>query len=335
MTVLIIEWSGLDGIAEATRSWYVQGREVGRHCTVITTLGGVLEGADVVGIERGRAITGYTHQVELVQLAVEYIRRHTPKVVVLQGYALPHEEQRVITAARAVGARVVLVVYMPKPPFLSVRTSVGLRKLLRSADVLVAHADNVAAELRPRGDQRVVQAPFPPFEMSAGSLGSPSTDHPVPEPVEQQLVLDVDAASKSDVAGLVDAFGADGSWSVVVPDAPRHDVALATQRSWLDTVGASRAALVPSTSPFGNVMTSVAMGLGVVPVVRDIGAQAEQIGRGTAGILVPADATPRDWVALCDQLRDDEFVEDKVAKGFDLIDEQAAAFAAAARDVLS
>ncbi len=192
MTVLIIDWTGVGGIAEATRSWYAQGREVGRHCTVLTTLGGVLTGSDVIGLERGRTITGYSHQVDMVQLAVEYIRRNSPKVVLVQGYVMPHEEQRVADAAHQVGARLVQVVYMPRPFFFSKSSSIGLRKLLRSADVLVAHADHVADRLKPRGNQRLVRSPFPPFEMSTGMLGSPPGDPEVPEPKDAQLVVDVD-----------------------------------------------------------------------------------------------------------------------------------------------
>ena len=115
----------------------------------------------------------------------------------------------------------------------------------------------------------------------------------------------------------------------------RQHVALASQRTWIDTIGESRAALIPSTSPFGNIMASVAMGLGVVPVVRDVGAQSEQIGRGTAGILVHERARPQDWVAACEQLHDDETVERYIGAGFDLIERQSAGFAAAVRDVLT
>ncbi len=334
MTVLIIDWAGVGGTAEATRSWYAQGRKVGRKCTVLTTLGGVLVGSDVIGLERGRSITGYSHQVDMVQLAAEYIRRNSPKVVLVQGYVMPHEEQRVADAAHEVGSRLVQVVYMPRPFFFSKGSSIGLRKLLRSADVLVAHADHVAERLRPRGDQRLVRTPFPPFEMSTGMLGSPPEEPPVPEPKDTQLVVDIDTVHRSELTGLQDAFRARGHWSLALPDRPRQDQALAGQHDWLCTVGESRAALIPSASPWGNIMAAVAMGVGVVPVVRDVGAQAEQLGHGAAGILVPEHARPADWVAACEQLRDDETVERLIAAGFELIEAQSAAFADAARDVL-
>lgn len=334
MTVLIIDWTGVGGTAEATRSWYAQGLAVGRQCTVLTTLGGVLVGSDVIGLERGPSLTGYSHQVDLVQLAVEYIRRHSPKVVVVQGYVMPHEEQRVANAAHEAGSRLVQVVYLPRPFFFSKRSSIGLRKLLRSADILVAHADHVADRLKPRAGQRLVRAPFPPFEMSTGKLGSPPEEPPVPEPKDSQLVVDPDAVHRSDLSGLVEAFRSDGRWHLEVADPPSEDVALALQRDWLGVVGESRAALIPSGSPWGNIMTSVALGLGVVPVVRDVGAQAEQIGHGAAGILVPEGAGPRDWVKACEPLTDDDTVERLVAAGFELTEQQAAAFAAGAQDVL-
>ncbi len=92
--------------------------------------------------------------------------------------------------------------------------------------------------------------------------------------------------------------------------------------------------MIPSSSPWGNITTAVALGLGVVPVVRDVGAQAEQIAHGAAGILVPDDARPSDWVAACESLADGDTVERLVAAGFELVEAQSAAFSAAARDVL-
>lgn len=334
MTVLIIDWTGVGGTAEATRSWYAQGLAAGRHCTVLTTLGGVLAGSDVIGLERGRSLTGYTHQVDLVQLAVEYIRRSSPKVVLVQGYVMPHEEQRVADAAHEVGSRLVQVVYLPRPFFFSKSSSIGLRKLLRSADILVAHADHVADRLKPRSGQRLVRCPFPPFEMSTGMLGSPPEEPPVPEPRDSQLVVDLDGVHRSELSGLVDAFRADGRWQLELAEPPSKSVALALQRDWLSTVGESRAALVPSASPWGNITTAVALGLGVVPVVRDVGAQAEQIAHGAAGILVPEGAHGAEWVAACEPLTDDQTVERLIAAGFELTEQQSAAFAAAAREVL-
>ena len=335
MTVLMIDWPGVGGTAEATRSWYAQATAIGRKCTVLTTLGGVLVGSDVIGLERGRSITGFSHQVDMVQLASDYIRRHSPRVVLVQGYVVPHEEQKVADAAHEVGARLVQVVYMPRPFFFSKGSSFGLRKLLRSADVLVAHADHVAERLRPRAGQRLVRAPFPPFEMSTGMLGSPPGEPEVPEPKDTQLVVDVDTVPRSELHGLQDAFRDDGHWTLALPEPPSQAVALAVQRDWLSTVGESRAALIPSTSPWGNITASVAMGLGVVPVVRDLGAQAEQIGHGAAGILVPEHASARDWVTACEQLHDNDTVERLISAGFELVETQSAGFAAAARDVLS
>ena len=334
MTVLIIDWTGVGGTAEATRSWYAQGLAAGRHCTVLTTLGGVLAGSDVIGLERGRSLTGYTHQVDMVQLAVEYIRRNSPKVVLVQGYVMPHEEQRVADAAHEVGSRLVQVVYLPRPFFFSKSSSIGLRKLLRSADILVAHADHVADRLKLGSGQRLVRSPFPPFEMSTGMLGSPPGEPEVPEPKDSQLVVDQDSVHRSELSRLIDAFRADGRWSLELAEPPRQDVALALQRDWLTTVGESRAALIPSASPWGNITVAAALGLGVVPVVRDVGAQAEQVAHGAAGILVPEGAGARDWVVACEQLADDDTVERLVSAGFELTEQQAAAFAAAARDVL-
>ena len=335
MTALIIEWTGQGGLAESARAWFDQGKAVGRRCTVLTTLGGALSGSDVVGLERGRSMTGYAHQVDLVQLAEQYVLRNAPKVVVVMGYVMPHEEQRVADAASEVGARLVQVVYMPRPMFFSRGSSIGLRKLLRSADVLVAHSDHVADRLRPKGTQRLIRTPFPPFDPSKGVLGSPPAEPDLVEPETPQVVIDSTGVGRSELSALVAELDGDPRWTVVVPPEPDPSVPIATQYEWIRTVGTALAVVVPSTMPFGNMMTSVAMGLGAVPLVRDVGSQAEQIGRGEAGILLPEHSAPPEWRAAVESLLDRDTLERLVGAGFDLVEAQQAAFEATAREVLS
>jgi hypothetical protein len=341
VSVLIIDWTGEGGIAEATRSWYSQARVVGRRCTVITTLGRALSGSDVIGLDAGTGMAGYSHQVGLVQLAEQFVRKHAPRVVVVQGYVMPHEEQRVVTACRSVGARLVQIVYTPRPAFLTRGSSIGLRKLLRSANVLVTHTDFVASRLKPGPRQRLERIPFPPFDAANAVLGSPppetSADHPAfgafaRGPVS--FVADADVGAGAEAAAVADSLAGDERWTVAVPAPPDARRPLVAERAWMDAVTSARGVLVPSRNPYGNLMTSVAVASGVVPVVANAPVLLHQIGNGRAGIAVPANPTPKDWVSACERLLDDaEFLELSLG-GNEVVAEQRAEFTAAATNLL-
>lgn len=347
MTVLIVDWHAEGGIAEATRAWYNHGRRVGRRCNVVSVVGRSLRGTDVIGVEGRNSPTGYMQHVALVELAEGYIRKYTPEVVLLQGYVMPHEELRVARAANDTGAKLIQVVFTPRPAFFSKGSSIGLSRLLRSADTLVAHTQYVHDRLRPRIRQRTTLTPFPLAADTVGALGAPNEEimapglfarPPRPEP---SVVIDSTYCGEPKATALAAAIRTapvpDGErpWEVTVLSPPRKRVPLALQREWIEPVRHATAALIPEASPYGTELASVALSRGVVPIVPDSAASTEQIGDSRAGILLPADPVEGDWLDALESLRDPEYFGDRMKAGDDLLSDHHADFMAEANELLS
>lgn len=340
MGVVIVDWRGRGGIARTTLAWAASAERHGAVPTVITSAGDELVGSHVIGVERGSKLRRFSTHLDLVRLAEEYVRRHAPRTVVLQNYVVPNEEQRVADAARAVGARLIMVPHVERPHPLTVGSSYGLRKLLRTATDLVAHSDHVADRLPRRPRQRVQVVPLPPPDLTTHVPGQEldgGIDLVARECGDAHRAIMISRARRYTGAARTIEHLAEqcpDGWCVVATGADAHAVgrgvaAVPTPSSRRDlyaTVRASRALLVPQRLATQSPSVPLAHRLGVVPIVTDVGGLAQQVRDGDAGILLPRQASTSDWREALERLDDEVEFDQLRAAGFVAADADARAF---------
>jgi glycosyltransferase involved in cell wall biosynthesis len=320
---LLVDWLGRGGIAQATEAWAIELGAHGHDVEVVTRPGREL-GAGTVSVtaspERGHRLAAHR---AVAQRAAERIRASSPDWVVVQNYVLPPLERPVFAAARAVGAKVVVVVHDHRLHTWRAGTAVGLASSLRSADVVVAHSEYVASSVRHDGRRDVVVVPLPV------PIGMLSRDGSLPEVLDER----VDARwcghfgvvrRRYKGTELVEQLARDGvdGWRFAVLGAgARPGPGVDAVPGYLDpgdlvaAVSATDATIAPYTHATQSAVVVLAHALGSVPVASSVGGIPEQISNGIDGLLVECDAEADVWRRALESLRDDDYRKELARAG--------------------
>jgi glycosyltransferase involved in cell wall biosynthesis len=325
-SVLLVDWLGRGGIAQTTESWGLELAARGYDVEVVTRPGREL-GVGVRVTEARAARGRFRAHAAVVASASERIRMRRPEWVVIQNYVVPALERPVFRAARTTGARVAVVVHNDQPHSRATGTSVGLRRNLDLADVVLAHTEFVADRVSrvTRRDVRVVPHPLP--------LGLLACDRHVPDWMAEQ------AAARSRWCahfGTVSrrykgteivprlAAGQDGEWRFVVAGAGAGSytgdnvVALdgyVEPGVLTGMVSASDVTLAPYRHATQSGVVVLAHALGSVPIATAVGGIPEQVTHGVDGILVPPGSDVTVWADALERLADDEQRKDLARAG--------------------
>ena len=310
MGALIVDWLGQGGIFQTSRTWVRALGDAGIEAEVLTRAGGEPYGADPV-----RPLTTRTSKLaahlELVRAAAAEIAAQGPRIVVVQNYLLPRLELPVVLAAHQVGATVVVVVHNHRPHSALAGSTLGLGRLLGSADHVVTHSRYVAERL-PEGARavHVLNHPVPlglvelaPSQPAPGSPDGSQTaltfgvlkrrykGTPVIETVARRRVdgwrfvaAGVGAPPDGSVPGLDTVSG-------FVP--AEQLVAL---------IGAADVCLLPYRHATQSGAVALAQSLGVPVVASAVGGIPEQVTDHVNGRLVPADAGAAQWAEMLGEL---------------------------------
>jgi glycosyltransferase involved in cell wall biosynthesis len=309
MNVTLVDWLGRGGIAQTTETWAVELARRGHGVTVATRGGRELapDRADIVTAStRGGAIAAHAR---LARAAAAAVRERRPDCVVVQNYVVPPLETPVYDAARAVGARLVVVVHDDRLHTRRAGTRVGLRRHLRHADVVVAHTQAVARRVTRDTGRTVLVLPHPvPVGMVAARRGE--TVHP-PEG-RWAAHFGVLRRGYKGTALVETLAGTVPGWAFVVlgvgaPAARPNLVSVpgfVTAARLVDTVAASDATVLPYSHATQSGAVVLAQALGSVPAVTAVGGIPEQVTDGHDGLLLPPDADAEHWRAALHQLDD-------------------------------
>lgn len=316
MSVVLVDWLGRGGIAHTSEAWVHVLDSSGLEVCVVTRasreLGHTSRGSGRVGVveaSRPRAIAAHR---AVVAAAVETVRERRPSCVVVQNYIVPALEEPMYRAARDTGARVVVVVHDDRPHSLRSGTQVGLRGVLQSADVLVAHTAYVGDAVARRTRRTVEQIPLP---MQVGMLNR-SGGVAALAPGDQLLGLHFGTLRRrykgSDVVAQLAGRVPGWTFGAVGNGAPACRPGLDCTPGWIAsedlvaTVAVADAAILPYRRATQSGAIVLAQALGVVPVATAVGGVPEQIDHDRDGVLVPRGATSDVWRAALGELVDDE-----------------------------
>jgi len=309
MGALIVDWLGQGGIFQTSRAWARVLADAGQEPTVLTRGGGEPFGADRVRPVTGRSVKIAAH-AELVRAAAAEIRDRSPRVVVVQNYLVPVLEVPVMRAARAVGARLVLVVHNDRPHSLFAGASAGLGALLRAADVVVTHSRYVAERLPPSAhDVHVVEHPVPL------GLVELAVDPPPEKPGTPLTALTFGVLKRkykgTSVIGDLARAGVEG-WRFVAAGvgAPSAEAADGLEsvpgfipaERLVSMVQAADVCLLPYRHATQSGAVVLAQSLGTPVVASAVGGIPEQVIDHVNGRLVPAEAAPELWAETLGQL---------------------------------
>lgn len=307
---LIVDWLGRGGIAQCTSALCEVVDSTSSTWSVVTVAERELVGDGVIGVPAMGNRLSRHHA--LARAAAETVRQQRPSTVIIQNYVIPPLERAVVIAAREVGSRLVVVVHDHRLHSVFAGTSVGLRRELAAADVVLAHSRFVAERLPVASgtDLRVLPLPVPPEFRSTGGeksvididssellglhFGVLKRRYKGTEVVEQ-LARERVTGWRFAVVGVRAPTGVDGLAAV-----PRF----VTSDELVATVDASDAVLLPYTHASQSAAVTLAQSRGTVPVASDVGGLGEQIEHGESGLLVPADAPLNEWRHALEQLGD-------------------------------
>jgi glycosyltransferase involved in cell wall biosynthesis len=314
VSVVLVDWLGRGGIAQTSESWAIELRAAGIDTIVVTRpnreLGSGMVKVAPAPARRSRLLA---HRA-VADEAARRIRARRPDVVVVQNYVAPVLERPVFEAARAVGARVVIVVHDHRLHTMRAGTRAGLRHELRRADVVVAHTCHVAEGVRSysaRNDVRVVPHPvqvgmlrharepldaFDNHRLVAGTFGVLKRAYKGSSIVEALAEQRVDPWTFL-AAGTGAPEQAPGITSLPGYAAPGRLTA---------AVAATDATLAPYTHATQSGVIVLAHVLGSVPVASAVGGIPEQIDDGVDGVLVAPGAPVDAWRDALAGLADDE-----------------------------
>ncbi|MEY2453976.1 MAG: hypothetical protein QOD92_3550 [Acidimicrobiaceae bacterium] len=312
MTAVLVDWLGRGGIAHCTEALAITLEEKGRDAVVVTRPGRELRSTAEWEPQSRVPLGRLGRHVDVVRAAVRAVRAVQPSVVVLANFVVPALEHRVVAAAHACGARVIVVVHDGKLHSRLAGTHLGLGRLLRSADQIVVHSRFVQGQLADRVGGRT------PIEV-------------VPLPVQvgllrhEQVVPDLDITGRvavhfgvlrraykgSNVVIDLAARGVDGWQFVVAGVGAQRAPGVTTLEGFLDPgvltglVERSDAALLPYTYATQSGAIVLAQALGAVPIASAVGGLVEQVDDGRTGVLVEAGAGSDAWAAAMRRLEDE------------------------------
>jgi glycosyltransferase involved in cell wall biosynthesis len=343
-SVVVVDWLGRGGIAQTTECWAIELAKAGHAVEVVTRPEREL-GSGVVAVVAAEPHPGRiaAHRA-VVAKAAQRIRDTRPAVVVVQNYVLPLLERPVYTAARAVGARVVLVVHDHRLHTLAAGTRAGLRRELRRADVVVAHSRFVAdgiARWAGRTDVTVVPVPalvgMLDHDREAVDLGTPEGGR-----VAGHFGVLQRAYKGGSVVQDLAIGGIDG-WSFVAmgTGAPEGVLGLHSFPGYADpgrlcgAMAATDALLAPYRFATQSGIVVLGHVLGAVPVASAVGGIPEQIDDGVDGLLVAPEAPLDAWRDALSVLSDDDTRAAYAAAGEARAWRDHATFAAAIQELVA
>ena len=309
--IVLVDWLGRGGIAQATACWAAELDGAGRSVAVVTRggreLAGMVPGVTGAGEGRGQL---EAHRA-VARAAADAIRDRRPATVVVQNYVLPVLEQPVYQAAREVGARLVVVIHDHRLHTLMAGNRVGLRRNLRRADVVVAHSRYVAEGVHRLTGGPVTVLPLPlhlvMFDSAAGTGERPSADDRGHTAIHFGI-LNRRYKGTDLVAALAEQGVAGWNFTLVGVGAPvtiRGALTVprfADAHELMEMVGGADVALLPYSRATQSGAVALSQALGTVPVASAVGGIPEQIVDGETGWLVPAGAGPDVWRRVLEDL---------------------------------
>ena len=321
--VLLVDWLGRGGIAQATACWAAELDRAGRSVAVVTR-GGRELAAMVPGVTGAGDGQGHLQAHRAVaRAAAEAIRDRRPATVVVQNYVLPVLEQPVYRAAREVGARLVVVIHDHRLHTLMAGNRVGLRRNLRRADVVVAHSRYVAEGVHRLTGGPVGALPLPLtlalFEPEAGTADRPSAGDGRHTAIHFGI-LKRRYKGTDLVAALAEQGVRGWNFTLVGAGAPATTPGALTvprfaeAHELMELVGGADVALLPYSKATQSGAVALSQALGTVPVVSAVGGIPEQIVDGETGRLVPAGAGPDVWRRVLEDLAADPAAIQTMAK---------------------
>lgn len=318
--VLLVDWLGRGGIAQTTDAWRRVITDHGdRPPAVITRAGQELSCAPGTGVAPLRVGGRLAWHTAVVAEALRFIATRRPEVVVVQNYLVPALESRVLQHARRSGARTILVMHNRRPHQRLTGSTLGLDKLIASADVVLAHSEHVAADL-PGSDVRVVPLPRPDILLESRPWREIGPSHP--RSVLQFGVMNrgyKGARLLSELAGssLGDASfrlcGAGASASVAHRPPQRLEVrdGFLSGGDLVTEIRRSSVVVLPYRAASQSAAVVLTQALGVPVVASAVGGIPEQIEDGVDGFLIPPSAPVEAWVSCLETV----FEADRAAIG--------------------
>lgn len=310
--VVLVDWLGRGGIAQASACWAAELRRTGRDVSVVTRggreLADLLPG--VTGAGEGRRQLAAHRAV--AEAAAAVIRTGRPDTVVIQNYVLPALEHPVYRAARAVGARLVVVIHDHRLHTVLAGNRIGLRRNLDRADVVAAHSQFVADGINRLTTRAVHILPLPLHLV----MFAPDPSDPCPR-AEGDLggihfgILKRRYKGTALVAELAREGVPDWRFTLVGAGAPASLPGATTVPRFAEAselmalVGEADAALLPYSMATQSGAVALAQALGTVPVASAVGGIPEQIVDGETGRLVPAGASTGAWRDVLGELAAD------------------------------
>jgi glycosyltransferase involved in cell wall biosynthesis len=321
---LVVDWLGRGGIAQATEAWAIELGAHGHDVEVVTRLGREL-GAGPVPVVASRARKGRlaAHRAVAVR-AAQRVREVRPDWVVVQNYILPPFERPVFSAARAVGAKVAVVVHDDRLHTWRAGTSAGLARILRTADVVVVHSQHVANRIRREGrrdDLAVVPLPVPIGMLSHTGVRPAVLDDRADARWCGHFGVVHRRYKGTDVVEQLGLDGVGGWRFAVLGAGAQPHMGISTLPGYLEpgelvaAVSATDATIAPYTHATQSAVVVLAHVLGSVPVASAVGGIPEQIAHGVDGVLVSPDSGVDAWRRALGDLRDDDYRKELAVAG--------------------
>lgn len=328
MSIVLVDWLGRGGIAQTSEAWAMELESSGHDVIVVTRadrelalnrrLAGEVTNPGALG---GRVAA---HR-RLALLAERTILDRRASVVVVQNYVIPLVESRVFQAAEAVGARLLFVVHDHRLHSLAAGTQVGLRSLLRRADVVVAHSRFVAERLK-GADQRAIE--LIPHPVAVGMVRS-RPEFPAAGAGAPLSAIHFGVLKRSyKGTGLIREIARSGAggWELTIAGvgAPDRLAGVRTIPGFLpsarlvEEVSRAQATLLPYRFATQSGAVVLAQALGSVPVSSAVGGIPEQIDDGHTGILLGRRAPASRWIEVLRTLADEEVRESIGAAALEL-----------------